>query len=92
MTDPGRYHHLPYFTVSDYKNKNNLILNEYLFHMLEREIITFKLVKQPNRKAHLLAKTLEKEKGEKPYSEYFNEQVSKFESPQEFLKTKGRYL
>jgi len=90
MIDPGRYHHESLFTVHDYHKRNKLMLENYFFHMLEREIIHFKLV--PGKKAMLLAKKIQEEKLDRSYSEYFEEISQKEESIHEFIKKKGRFL
>ena len=87
MIDPGRYHHQSFFAIGDYSRRNNLMLEDYFFHMLEREIIFFKLV--PNNKGNLLARKLKEEKGELSYSEYFEEISETEENIHDFLKKKS---
>lgn len=90
IVDPGRYHHQSYFTIGDYYRRNHLILNDYFFHMLEREIIYFKLM--PYRKSTILVKKIEQEKGERSYSKYFEQVSQEYDSIHEFFKEKGKYL
>ncbi len=89
MVDPGRYHHQTYFTISDYKRVNQLILTDFLKHLLEREMIFFHLV--PNHKRNKLLLMLEKERNHQSYSIYFQEQVQKYENVQEMIRRKGKY-
>lgn len=90
MIDPGRYHHESLFTIPDYHKRNKLMLENYFFHMLEREMIYFKLI--PIKKVPLLAKNMQEEKLSKSYSEYFEEISQKEDSIHEFIKKKGRFL
>ena len=89
MVDPGRYHHQTYFTISDYRRMNHLILTDFFKHLLEREMIAFHLV--PNQKRSKLLLTIEKERNEQPFSMYFQEQEKKYENVQEMIKRKGKY-
>lgn len=90
MVDPGRYHHVSYFTIVDYQRQNQLILNEYFIRMLEREMIYFRLI--PNRKIKGFIYQLQEEREDKPFSEYFLENSEKYPNIQEMIKTKGKYL
>jgi len=87
MTDPGRYHHVSFFTTGDYKRRNQLMLADYFKHMLERDIIHFKLVNKG--KTSLLVNNIVREIGDSRYSLYFESVASDYESVHEFLKTKG---
>ena len=90
MIDPGRYHHQQYFSISDYKRKNTLILEDYFIRMLEREILDFKLV--PSKKIKPLLTIIKEDKKDTSYSEYFESVKEKEETVHEFLKVKGRYI
>ena len=90
MVDPGRYHHQAYFTLNDYINKNKLILEEYIFHMLEREIISYKLTTP--KKATMLIKSIASAKEDLTYSEYFYDNSAKYENVHEMIKVKSRYI
>lgn len=89
MIDPGRYHHKAFFTVSDYKRINRMMLNEYFLRMLEKETIHFKLA--PATKVHSIIKTLEEEKESKRFSEYFENKAEKHESVHDFVKEKVKH-
>ena len=90
MTDPGRYHRKSLFTVSDYKRRNQLMLTDYFRHMLERDIIYFKLVNKS--KTNVLVSSIVQEIGDRRYSDYFENVSSDFESVHEFLSTKGKFI
>lgn len=90
MIDPGRYHHQSYFTICDYKRKNKLILEDYFTRMLEREILSFKLV--TSKKVKPLISMIKDEKNDISYSEYFESVKEKESSVHEFFKVKGRYI
>lgn len=90
MVDPGRYHHQPYFTINDYITRNKMIIEEYLFHMLEREIITYKLATP--KKALLLMKSIALIKENLSYSEFFYNNSTKYDNIHEMLKVKSRYI
>ncbi len=89
MVDPGRYHHQTYFTISDYQRVNQLIFTDFLKHLLEREILFFHLV--PNNKRSKLLLCLEKERKDRFYSVYFQEESKKYENVQEMIKWKGKF-
>lgn len=90
IVDPGRYHHLTYFTLNDYSNRNKLILEEYIFHMLEREIISYKLTTP--KKATILMKKIALLKESLTYSEYFCDNADKYENIHEMIKIKSRFI
>lgn len=90
MVDPGRYHHQSLFTISDYTRRNRLMLDGYFFHMLEREMIYFKLA--PSKKVTSIVKELQKGKNKYSYSEYFEKIAEKEDNIHEFLIRKGKYL
>lgn len=90
MVDPGRYHHQTYFTLNDYINRNKIILEEYIFHMLEREIMEYKLTTL--KKAQLLMKQIKIIKENLTYSEYFYDNSSKYENIHEMIKIKSRFI
>lgn len=90
MVDPGRYHHQTYFTLNDYINRNKIILEEYIFHMLEREIMEYKLTTP--KKAQLLMKQIKIIKENLTYSEYFYDNSSKYENIHEMIKIKSRFI
>lgn len=90
MVDPGRYHHQSYFTLQDYINRNKKILEEYIFHMLEREIITYKLTTP--KKATNFMKNIASSKENLSYSEYFYDYLLKYENVHEMIKVKSRFI
>lgn len=90
MVDPGRYHHQSFFTLSDYKKRNQLMLSDYFIHMLECDIYYFKLVNKV--KISRLIKEIESELNERQYSEYFEEKQESYETLHEFIETKAKFL
>lgn len=90
MTDPGRYHHQSLFAVSDYRRRNQLMLTDYFKHMLEREIMYFKLADK--NKMGLLVNSIVHDIGKNKYSEYFESFSANYETVHEFLKTKAKFI
>lgn len=90
MIDPGRYHHQSLFTVSDYIRRNKVMMDDYFFHMLEREINYFKLV--PKKNIPILLQSLKEEKKDYSYSEYFENIAEREDNIHEFIKEKGKYI
>lgn len=90
MIDPGRYHHYSYFTLSDYKRQNKIILTDYFKQMLKMDIYYFKLMNKT--KIFSLVNTMSEEIGDRNYSDYFEEQSEKYDSVHEFFKSKGRFV
>lgn len=90
MVDPGRYHHQSLFTISDYKRCNQMMLSEYFKHMLKCEMFYFKLVNK--NKIPLILDNIENELDGKRYSDYFEKNVTEYDSIHEFLKIKSRFL
>ena len=90
MIDPGRYHHQTYFTTTDYKRRNIAIFNDYIIRMLERDSISFKLVHK--NKILPLVKSINIERDNKRFSQYFTEISEEYDSVQDFLKEKAKFL
>jgi len=90
MVDPGRYHHETFFTLSDYTRKNRMMLEDYFFHMLQRETAYFKLA--PIKEVSSLIGKLKDEKNDLSYSEYFENASDKYDSIHQFIKSKGKWL
>ncbi len=90
MVDPGRYHYEPYFTLEDYHKRNQLILKECFLHTLQRDMIHFHLLS--NKKIKLFLNSMELERKDMPFSEYFLENQEKYSNIQEMIQVKGRFL
>lgn len=90
MVDPGRYRHYNYFSVSDYKSRNNIILTDYFKHMLRMDINYFKIMHK--NKMYPLVNVISNEIGTGSYSDYFEEKKGKYDSVHEFLQVKSRFV
>lgn len=90
MVDPGRYRHYNYFSISDYKSRNNIILTDYFKHMLRMDINYFKIMHK--NKMYPLVNAICNEIGTGSYSDYFEEKKDKYDSVHEFLQVKSRFV
>ena len=89
MVDPGRYRHYSYFTITDYKSRNNVILTDYFKNMLRIDLNYFKLMHK--NKIYSLVNTISNEVALGSYSYYFEKQKDNYESIHEFLQVKARF-